>query len=336
MAEETLGFWGRLEFFLLSDDKARWKAIGWIIFIVGISGAVDLGVLGTSVEDGVRMMGSLTLILAVFWIGLYCSFGRFPSTSVQPLSLFSRRAVIFQGGLLLAFICSLRLPRLEAREVERELQRASDNPLDPKNAEAAQKALVGARQGFVRIDSGTLRDTGSKFIKSTEQNSGAWPTVQEYLSYRSFLNADSAPILTAIDLAVTPSTGTSKYRPTVNVIPPVGLKQFRAFQLWFAGGYATGDKSARLEPLSKPEAEGSEFSHFIIDGREATIELDGEYMRNVIIRNCDVSYGGGSVKLESVWFINCTFRAFGQSVSATRFGTAILAHSKAVTFTSLL
>ena len=52
------------------------------------------------------------------------------------------------------------------------------------------------------------------------------------------------------------------------------------------------NKSARLERLDKPEAEGSEFGFFIMDRYLDTIVLDGMYMKHVLIRNADVQYDG--------------------------------------------
>jgi hypothetical protein len=336
MAEEILGFWDRLEFFFLSDDKARWKAIGWIILVVGVCGSIDLALLDSSVDDAVLLMGALALIMSIFWIGLYCSFGRSPSTSSEPLYFISRRAFVFQAGTLIAFILSLRLPHIEAREVERKLQQASDKPLEPESAEAAQRALAAAREGFLKIDSRVVGDTGGKFLQTADQNSSAWSAVREYLSYRSFLNADLAPSLSGIAPVLTPATGTSKYRSSVTITDAPRRSGYgRAFTVYSAGGYASGAKSARLEQLSGPQPDGSEVAYFIIDGGEATVGLDDAYMRNVIIRNSDISYAGGRVKLENVWFINCTFRAFGRvGPQAKPLGGAILAHSNAVTFQS--
>jgi hypothetical protein len=328
MAEETVGFWRRFEFFLLSDDEARWKAIGWIIFVVGVCGSIDLVLLDSSVEDGVRLMGFLAVMLSVIWISLYCSFGRSSSmVDTGLLQLFSRRTLIVQGGILAAFVLSLRLPRAEAREVERKLQQAADNPFDPESARAARKALAAAREGFLKIESRIVRDTGEKFIEIAESGSSAWSAVQEYLSYRSFLNADFVPRLT-------PATGTSKYRSSVSITALRPSPERRpAFEVYFAGGYASGDKSARLERLSDPQPEGSEFAYFILDGGTATVGLDDAYMRNVIIRNSDISYAGGRVKLENVWFINCTFQAYVRVLPETKkLGTSILAYSRPVSF----
>jgi hypothetical protein len=325
--KETVAFWDHLEFFFLSDDDARWKAIGWIILVVGVCGSVDLALLDSPIDDSVVLMGFLALILSLGWIGWYCSFRRVRLSNTEPRSI-SRRTWVFQAGILIAFCLSLRLPRAEARAVERKLQQASDDPFDPESAKAAQQELAAARAGFLRIDSRILKDTGAKFIRTAEHNPDAWSAVQEYLTYRSFLNADFVP-------ALTPSTGTSKYRSSVNItaLQP-NPEHHPAFSVFFAGGYARGDKSARLEQLSNPQPEGSEFAYFIIDGGNATIGLDGEYMKNVIIRNCDVSYAGGPVMLENVWFINCTFHAYGRLVPAAKeLGNAILAHPP-VTFST--
>jgi hypothetical protein len=364
MAKKIVGFWDRLEFFLLSDDEARWKAIGWIIVVVGVCGSIDLALLGSSVEDAVLLMGVLIVILSVLWIWLYCRSRQSTSTDKEPLHptglrrvtarkesfdmnmdlnleyvenwsiwldlkilWFSRRAFVFQAGTLAAFILSLLLPRAEAREVEHKLQQASDNPLDPESAGVAQKTLAAARRGFLKIDSRIVRDTGAKFVQTAEPNSGAWSAVQEYLGYRSFLNADFVP-------ALTPATGTSKYRSSVKITALQPNFEHRpAFEVFFAGGYANGDESARLESLSNPQPDGSEFAYFIVDGGAATIGLDDAYMRNVIIRNSNISYAGGQVKLENVWFINCTFDAFVRVVPETKkLGNAILAYSRPVTF----
>ncbi len=331
MAKENIGFLDHLEFFFISDDDARWKGIGWIVVVVGVCGSIDLALLDSSIDDGVLLMAFLTLVLSIAWIGWYCSFGQ--SLQNTGPHFMSRRTFVFQAGVFAAFILSLRLPHAEAGVLERRLWRAADNPFDPENVRVAQSTLAAARAGSLRIDGRIIKDTGARFLQTAEQNPDAWSAVQEYLSYRSFLNADAVPTLRDVVPALTPSTGTSKYRSSVNItaLPP-GSGYRRAFSVSFAGGYASGDKSARLEQLNNPQPEASEFAYFIVDGGEATIGLDGAYMRNVIIRNSDISYAGGRVKLENVWFVNCTFRAYSRIVSETKdLGNAILTYTP-VTF----
>src|SRR5437588_8730695 len=173
MEKENIGFLDHVEFFLVSDDDARWKAIGWIIFVVGVCGSVDLALLDSSIDDAVLLMGFLTLILSIVSVGWYCFFGRshFQNTGSQFIS---RRTFVFQVAVVAAFILSLRLPRAEAGVLERKLRRAADNPFDPENIRVAQRPLAAARAGFLRIDRRIVKDTGAKFLQTAEQNPDAW------------------------------------------------------------------------------------------------------------------------------------------------------------------
>jgi hypothetical protein len=48
--------------------------------------------------------------------------------------------------------------------------------------------------------------------------------------------------------------------------------------------------------------------------------LDGEYMKNVVVRNAVVKYEGGPLKLENTHFGNCTFQ-FLQTPGSRELGT---------------
>jgi hypothetical protein len=207
------------------------------------------------------------------------------------------------------------------------LKQSAASPTDPSSIEAAKSVLITAQSQNIKIDQNIIKTTGIKFIEAAAKNPHVWPVAEQYLSYRSFLNADSLP-------PVTPATGTSKYRSQVTMlINPEHPEMHLAYQVQFAGGYAQGDKAARLERLDNPQPEGSEFGFFIIVGVANTIVLDGEYMKNVIIRHADVAYDGGSVVLENVYFVNCTFRSFRQSQPGIDLGKTILASASA-TFSS--
>jgi hypothetical protein len=208
-----------------------------------------------------------------------------------------------------------------------ELQQSALAPTDPQSIQNAQSVLTTAKNKNSKIDVNIIKTTGTKFIESAQRNPEVWPVAEQYLSYSSFLNTDLAPPLT-------PSTGTSKYRSAVTFIPnPNQPEHHLAYQVQFAGGYAKGDKSARLERLDNPQPEGSEFAFFIVVGVGDTIVLDGEYMRNVIIRNANVAYDGGPLVLENVYFVNCTFTSFRPTKPGIDLGKTILA-STATTFSN--
>jgi hypothetical protein len=52
--------------------------------------------------------------------------------------------------------------------------------------------------------------------------------------------------------------------------------------------------------------------------------LDGEYMKNVVVRNAVVKYEGGPLKLENTHFGNCTFQ-FLQTPGSRELGLQLLA-----------
>ena len=206
------------------------------------------------------------------------------------------------------------------------LQQNATDPTDPQHIADARRVLNTAKARRIKISPDVVNTTGVKFIEAAEKTAEAWPAAQDYLDYRSFLNADFVPKLT-------PATGKSKYRSSVTFVPnPKHPERHMAFQVFFAGGYAPPDKAARLETLANPQPEGSEFAFFEIEGGLDTIVLDGEYMKHVIIKNADVQYDGGPTRLEDVYFVNCVFHSrFKLTPMSIRLGREILT-AASVTF----
>jgi hypothetical protein len=56
-------------------------------------------------------------------------------------------------------------------------------------------------------------------------------------------------------------------------------------------------------------------------------------MKNVIIRNAEVTYNGGSVRLENVAFVNCKF-FFTKSKPTIKFGEAVM-QANAVSYSTI-
>jgi hypothetical protein len=76
----------------------------------------------------------------------------------------------------------------------------------------------------------------------------------------------------------------------------------------FAGGHVPQEQSARLEFLTHPHLHGSGFGFFVIEGGDEAIVLDGMYIKNGIVRNARIIYNGAPMRLENVYFVNCSFR----------------------------
>jgi hypothetical protein len=132
----------------------------------------------------------------------------------------------------------------------------------------------------------------------------AWRDLSEVANYRSFLNADFVP--TPNDLTTWPENG--NYRISVNTRPnPSVSGPALAFRILFSGGRVGPEYSARLETLSEPQSASSNVGLFVMQEGSDSLVLDGMYMKNVIVRNAHVFYGGGPVRLENVSFVNCIF-----------------------------
>jgi hypothetical protein len=201
------------------------------------------------------------------------------------------------------------------------LQQNAVDPSIPQHIADVSRVLDAAQASRTRIPLDVVSSTGAKFMEAVEKTPEAWPAARAYLDYRSFLNADFVP-----SVKPTPTTGKSTYRPSVAFIPnPQYPGWHKAFQTTYAGGYALSDRAARLETLANPQSEGSEFAFIEIEGGLDTIVLDGEYMKHVIIKNADVQYDGGPIRLEDVYFVNCVFHSrFKLTPTSIRLGREIL------------
>lgn len=196
---------------------------------------------------------------------------------------------------------------------------------------AAGRILELARTEKANIDSVVLKNVGENVAALTTQpqlSSAAWDSLSQAVSYRSFLNKGYVPKLSDL----TPATGKEDYSTDVN-ITGLGASGARALSVWFGGGHQPDRESARMELLNKPRRHGSGFGFLVLDGGDASIGLDGMYMKNVIVRNVVVDYGGGPVKLENVYFVNCTFR-LKKTVPVREFSTRML-QAAAISFTTV-
>ncbi len=219
-----------------------------------------------------------------------------------------------------------KLSDLSNQVTKLSLRQSSGNPIDPLSIKDAINVLDTAKSKGIKLPVDVVQEAGIKFVEVAEKNPQVWPVAGQFFSYRSFLNVDFLP-------ALTPATGKSKYQSSVTIhLDPQHPEWHSPFEVLFAGGYASSDKAARLESLSHPQPEPSEFSFFIINGGHDVIVLDGELMKNVIIRNADVEYSGGPVVLENVYFVNCTFVSFRLTPKGVDLGKTLLASASA-TFT---
>ncbi|MBZ5570783.1 MAG: hypothetical protein LAO09_02755 [Acidobacteriia bacterium] len=207
------------------------------------------------------------------------------------------------------------------------LTQLSAEPTKAENISQTQKVLQQAIAGKIKIDQEVVRNTGINFMQASytadgKTNPAVWPAVQQYLNYKAFLNRDVEASLGNLEVT---TKGYSKYRETVTIIP-VEKPPHHPFGVFYAGGHVDPAHAARLEPLDSPQTEPNDIKYYIIQimSRDIVV-LDNMWMKNVIIRDGTVQYGGGRIVLDSVYFVNCKFNLFQLTPRSKDLGEAILA-----------
>jgi hypothetical protein len=84
-----------------------------------------------------------------------------------------------------------------------------------------------------------------------------------------------------------------------------------------------GSESALFIEIGKETEVVKAPKQMLVEGKGFNIILDGFHLRNVIVRNAKITYGGGSLILENVYFVNCTFEP-QNSPTGIRFAENIL------------
>lgn len=202
---------------------------------------------------------------------------------------------------------------------------------------AVNDLLATAKDQNVKVNSKVVTDTGARLVRSSTQNQAAWKTALSFVDYRSFLNADFQPNLGQL----TPSPASSAGCQIVffsRPLPPnfsISGKWETAFRVYQGGGTASAEKSAKLEDIRKPQPLCPGVGFFVLDEMDHRIPLvlDYSYMRNVIIRNAIVDYDGGPIRLENVYFVNCTFIMKSQH-KTQNLALALLSTATSTTFSA--
>jgi hypothetical protein len=223
-----------------------------------------------------------------------------------------------------------RQDRLETRAIPALLTAPLPKSANLLRADLEEKAelAIAAKKNQISVDPREIASTGKQILeigaKNPDLTDVSWQTVGAFLDYRSFLNMKFAPQLSnltqladsatpILDLRFTPLPPPSNSK--LNVIP--------AFMFW-AHGVAPPNDRAMVYRISKPIKSGGDYQFFLFDGYGGTIVVDDQGMRNIIIKNSVIEYDGGSVILQNVYFVNCTFK-FTRTPTSESLGASILA-----------
>jgi len=307
----------RLSDFAFKDHRARWR-----FYLLTMAVAFSYGCLNTVVLD--RPEETVTYEVLGICVAAHIVFLSYyllkappdeaqvrktrrraksePAKAATPTWQFPR-IVPYAGvaAALILFVMARESPnQMEAKVLDLSLA------LLPSSVVSAHvpTILEGARDHDVTVSPSVLQRTGRKFIEASVGKPTAWLAAAAILDYRSFLNEQ---------LGQAPGIANAKepdpdwpYIFTLNTKPTPGQSY-----AWVARvktqGIASKENSARLESLSSPQVWASGVRHIVIEGKTDTIALDGEYWKDVIVKDAKVEYDGGPLKLENVYFVNCEF-----------------------------
>jgi hypothetical protein len=123
-----------------------------------------------------------------------------------------------------------------------------------------------------------------------------------------------------------PAEGKCHFSGKTHIIPAKGetgdeVSQSQVFSLV---GRTQENDAARFEEIDGPTGGcGFQFIVFQMSRADNELSLDGMYLKNVIIKDTRISYKSGALKLENVYFVNCTFD-FKPALPARNLALAIL------------
>jgi len=137
------------------------------------------------------------------------------------------------------------------------------------------------------------------------------------IAYRSSLNVHEAPATPnarQVPLEDFWAIGTLRQIPGASTEAPT---------LWIVPERDPASPAALFTRMGEEATSENGPGFIILDAPGKELALDGSHLRRVIIRNAKIIYHGGSVELEGVYFLNCSFD-IGKSDRGTKFESAVL------------
>jgi hypothetical protein len=313
----------RLYNFLYEDHRRRWR-----FYLLTMAVAFSWGCISSLVfdqpEDTVTYQVLAICVLAHIGLLSYYLLGgrsvaetkkkrirkKRPAETVTPaVSSWRFPRLLPYAGAAVALL-SLAMANINLRQFDAKVVGVGLKFL-PVSAVGASvpRILDNARDHDVVLNPTTLRKSGLKFIGASEKQPSAWSATKAALDYLSFVNGAlnlTPKVTNPKDITPNlPNVGPYMFSLNLRPSPQSGM-------VWAARVKTEGDAppeaSARLESLASPQPRGSGARLILIEGKSDTIVLDGQYLKNVIIREASVEYNGGPVRLENVYFVNCEFK----------------------------
>jgi hypothetical protein len=156
--------------------------------------------------------------------------------------------------------------------------------------------LVAARQKSIPLSPLVIQEAGTNFVQAGKSDSGAWDVAMRFLDYKSFLNSVD------VNSPLPPGTRVDETHYTFP------KKNYRTLPRMVQFGASRAPNIPVIRELNAPSLNqnvGIGPSFLVLIGGD--LVLDGLYLKQIIIRDAHVIYKGGSLTMENVYFINCTF-----------------------------
>ena len=177
---------------------------------------------------------------------------------------------------------------------ELQLNDLSNQPLNGPTVKKITSLVASAIQNKENINPEALSSLGQKIIQASDKQPDAWVAALAVLDYKSFANQQAASI---------PVVGIPAIYTHYRLAIPTGMKAptFRV------SGNVPEGSAARFNPIGDDRNYGQPKGNAFIFGEGGNVALDGMQLRNVVLRNVKIFYGGGPLIMENVYFVNCTF-----------------------------
>jgi hypothetical protein len=290
-----------LDFYLLFDHAARRRTMYFSVAAGAVVGA-SAELFGASFEHAaiasVLTVGLVEILTAV----RYVEPDRKAQRDIVAFPIRRRLIHAAVSSAVVLVVALLRLPRAEARIVERKLTQASQNPGNPQNIKEVKAVLDRSKNAGIKITPSVVEDTGKKFLEAAKDDPEAWDAALAFVDYRSSLNGpDPTPAgFYPFGYLETPTHETTHYqwgRPFDKALPEFTTSLLRA----------PIAKAARFEQIGANLPQEAHMGPAFLLGRGGDMVLDTFYLRNIVLDGVTVHYNGGPLVLDNVTFLNCRF-----------------------------
>jgi hypothetical protein len=308
---------GRFERYVLLDHKARWRSdascigvgLAWCVFRSFYSSVPDAQL--------VKELGVILTAGVIYSTVSYCETSERKKPFPAGFAI-SRRSLLRQAYLSFAAIFVLSVPPVGAALIDERLKQTLKAPLTPAKLDRAASLVTSAQKLSIRLNPWTVAQLGNQVLQvSTEQShlsSNALNASAAFAGYATFA-ANRAPLRGE----VIRMTGHGVEGDKIFIGPQV--KDDFALLIGSPAIYAPGEEVASIVPPVKRVI-------IRVRSQNGLMWFDEVHERHITYENARIGYFGGSIRLEDVQFINCTFVIIVADetgkANATRFLAAVM------------